>query len=44
MVIWLEGFGGLSEVHHCLSCFPAHLSICEGGVSGASLRMSTVNI
>ena len=32
MVIWLGGFGGLSEVHRCLSCFPAHLSICEESV------------
>lgn len=35
MVIWLGGFGGLSEVHRCLSCFPAHLSICEDSVRAA---------
>lgn len=33
MVIRLGVFGGLSEVHRCLSCFPAHHSISEDCVS-----------
>lgn len=44
MVIRLGGFGGLSEVHRCLSCFHAHLSICEDGVRRAwSLRLFYFN-
>ena len=41
MVIRLGGFGGLSEVHRCLSRFLAHLHICEDSVGARTQHRPT---
>ncbi|CAB1436475.1 unnamed protein product [Pleuronectes platessa] len=44
MVIRLGGFGGLSEVHRCLSRFLAHLHICEDSVGARTQHCSNCSV